>query len=162
MLARLAIATAAVLACTSASIAVDLHQFWDGRCSECHGHAGAFARSHLTIRDGQLIGRHNADLKQFLARHESGAAQADGVYTMLLAQVQTKPIFQQKCTGCHDTAAEFARTSLVLRDGVVVGQQNGKPIAEFLKRHGKLAPDEVPEIVESLTRVLGEVGGSTK
>lgn len=137
---RFATAIVAMMGCSAPAPAIDLHQFWDGRCSACHGHAGPFARSHLTVRDGRLVGRHNADLKTFLTQHESGATQADGIYTMLLAQAQTKPIFQQKCAGCHETAAEFARTSLTLRDGVVVGKSNGKPIAEFLTKHGKLVP----------------------
>lgn len=159
MLGRLAIATAALLACAPAGRAIDLHQFWDGRCSECHGHAGPFSRSHLTVKDGKLIGRHNIDLKRFLELHESGPAQAGAIYDMLLAQAQTKPVYQQKCAGCHETAAEFARTSLVIREGVVSGKSNGRPIAEHLKRHGKLAPDEIPVVVESLSRVLGEIGG---
>jgi hypothetical protein len=162
MLGRIAAAFAALSVCTSGAIAVDLHQFWDSRCSECHGHAGPFARQHLTVQNGKLTGTHNADLKRFLERHESGAAQAGPLYDMLLAQVQTKPVFQQKCAGCHETAAQFARTSLTIRDGVVVGKASGQPIAEFLKRHGKLAPDEVPIVVESLTRILGELGGPAK
>ena len=147
-------------ACTTAD-AIDLHQFWDARCSDCHGHSAAFARSHLTVKDGVLIGRHRSDLKQFLATHEAGSAQSGPLYAMLLAQASTVPVFQQKCAGCHGTAAEFARSSLRLRDGVVIGRENGLAISEFLKRHGRLAAEEAPIVVESLTRVLGETGAGT-
>jgi hypothetical protein len=142
--------------------AVDLHQLWDMRCHECHGHAGEFARRHLKVEKGELTGRHRKgeQLKNFLGRHEMSADHAEPVYRMLLAQAQTKPVYQQKCAGCHQTAAEFARASLLRRDGVLIGRTNGQPVAEFLKRHGKLTADEVPLVVDSLDRVLGEVGGS--
>ena len=156
-LAATGAALAALMACTSAS-ALDIHQLWDNRCHECHGHAGPFARRHLTLKDGALVGRHQQDLRRFLAQHEGGAAAADAIYGMLLAQAGTKPVYQQKCAGCHETAAQLARGSLVFRDGTVVGRSNGQPIAEFLKRHGKLDPDEVPVVVESLTRVMREIG----
>ena len=82
---------------------------------------------------------------------------------MLLAQAQSQPVFQQKCAGCHETAAAFARESLVLKGGVLTGRTNGRPVAEFLKRHGKLTAEEVPIVVEALTRVLTETqGGTTK
>lgn len=107
-----------------------------------------------------LIGRHNTDLKRFLEHHESGGAQANAIYQMLLAQAQTQPVYQQKCAGCHEAAAQFARSSLEKRGGVVVGKTNGRPIAEFLKQHGKLSSAEVSVVVDSLTRVLSETAGS--
>lgn len=153
-----------VLAGTTAmsAAALDLHQFWDLRCNECHGHAGDFARRHLKVEQGKLVGRHRSgeELKSFLGRHEMGGSNADGIYKMLLAQAQTKPIYQQKCAGCHQTAAEFARASLVRKDGVLVGRTNGLAVAEFLKRHGKLTAEEIPVVMRSLERVLDEVGGN--
>lgn len=154
----IAMAVAIWIVCTGAE-AVDLHRFWDSRCNECHGHAGPFSRCHLIVKDGVLVGRHHQDVRRFLVQHQAGAAQAEAIYEMLLAQAQTKPVYRQKCSSCHDTAAEFARSSLVLRDGSIVGRSNGQPITEFLKRHGKFAPDEVPIVVESLTRVVRETGG---
>lgn len=159
MLGRFFTALSVLAVCGSAAAAVDVHEFWDGRCGDCHGHAGGFARRHLTVQDGKLIGRHNTDLNRFLEHHESGGAQASAIYQMLLAQAQTQPVYQQKCAGCHDTAAQFARSSLERRGGVVVGKTNGRPISEFLKLHGKLSPAEVPVVVDSLTRVLSETVG---
>ncbi len=141
----------------------DLHAFWDSRCQDCHGHAGAFARQTLTVVDGRLQGRHHREnLKQFLAQHEMGPEHVEGIYAMLLAQVVNQPIYQQKCAGCHKSAAEFARASLVMKDGVAVGKSNGQPIAQFLQRHGRLTAQEQPVVIDALTRVLGEVGGAVK
>ena len=145
----------------SAAAQIDLHRFWDSRCHDCHGHAGEFARRHLRVDNGVLVSRNRAhDLKRFIAQHEAGRAQTEAIYGMLLAQAQTEPVFQEKCSGCHGTAAEFARVSLVVRDGTVVGRSNGRPINSFLKSHGKLSPDEVQIVVNSLNRVLSEIGAA--
>jgi hypothetical protein len=162
---RLVLLCAAIVGLTAASAgAVDLHQFWDQRCQECHGHAGDFARRHLKVADGRLVGPHHGgdQLKAFIGRHEAGAANAEAIYRMLLAQAETKPVYQQKCAGCHQTAAELARASLVRKDGVIVGRSNGLPVAELLKRHGKLTAEEIPVVMRSLERVLGEVQGGAK
>lgn len=164
MLRASILAMLAAVLMTASAPAVDLHQFWDSRCADCHGHAGPFARKHLKVEGGVLKGhKADRDLKLFLAQHETGEAMATAVYTMLLAQAQTQPVYQQKCAGCHETAAAFARQSLVMRNGVLTGRDNGRPVAEFLKRHGKLTPDEIPVVVEALTRVLAETqGGAAK
>jgi mono/diheme cytochrome c family protein len=143
--------------------AIDLHEFWDQRCAECHGHAGAFAREHLSVHDGALRDRHHTTtLRTFLAQHQMGPEHADAIYTMLLAQAQTGPVYQQKCAGCHDTAASFTRSSVALRDGVLIGVKNGKPVLEFLSGHGGATATEAKAIVESLTRILGEVGPTVR
>lgn len=160
---RIAAVVAGVLVTSTAAAAIDLHQFWDGRCHECHGHAGTFARRHLTVERGVLVGRHHkGDLKRFIALHEAGAAQADALYAMLLAQAQTKPVYQEKCSGCHDNAAAFSRSSLVIREGVISGRSNQLPVARYLERHGSLTAAEIPIVVESLGRALSEVGGAPK
>lgn len=158
---RLIALTFALAVAHSSAAAIDLHEFWDSRCHECHechGHAGAFARQNLSVEDGALVGRHHKnDLKRFLGQHEMGPANVEGIYAMLIAQATTPPLFQQKCSGCHQTAAEFVRKSIVQKDGVVLGRSNQKPIAEFLQKHGGLNGDEVATVVETLTRVFGEV-----
>lgn len=144
--------------------AFDLHQFWDQRCKSCHGHSAEFAREHLSVVDGQLKGKHHRDdLKLFLSQHEMGPELAEPIAAMLLAQASTPPLFQSKCAGCHKTAAEFARSSLEMKDGQLTGKASGKPVAQYLAHHGKLTPDEVPVITGMLARVLGEtVGGAAK
>lgn len=34
---------------SSAPAEVDLHDYWDQRCSYCHGHSGEFARRFLHV-----------------------------------------------------------------------------------------------------------------
>lgn len=138
--------------------ATDIHAFWDQRCAECHGHAADFARRHLSTQDGKLIGAHHQDdLKMFLGQHHMGPDLVEDIHAMLLAQVQTAPLYQRKCIACHEAASEFARTDLEFRGGVLVGRKTGKPVAEFMKTHGRLTPEEVPAIVEALARVFREV-----
>ena len=140
------------------SAALDPIAFWENRCAECHGPAGPFARTHLHMEDGKLAGRHNRDLQRFLALHETGAAQSEATYAMLLAQINTAPAYEQKCAGCHESASEFAKASLERRDGLVFGRKRAQPLSEILKRHGKLTPDEIPVVVDTLTRALDGSG----
>ena len=159
MLRVIAVAIASIIGLSpSPSTALDLTLFWDNRCAECHGPAGAFARTHLHIEDGKLAGRHNRDLKRFLSLHETGAAESDGIYGLLLAQFQSATVYEQKYAGCHDGAAEFAKISLEKRDSFVLGRKRALPLSRILKRHGKLAPDEIPAVVEMLTRALDSGG----
>jgi mono/diheme cytochrome c family protein len=137
----------------------DLHDYWDTRCRGCHGHAGAFARSTLRVDKGRLVGAHHAtNLDQFLRNHYLTDELVAPVTAMLTAQVQTLPRFQTHCAGCHDSAAEFARRSLTLRAEVLTGKAGGRPVAETLREHGGLAPVDAAAMVDTLTRVLGEVG----
>lgn len=188
---RLLLGIASVLGCVAATApahAIDLDRFWAGRCQECHGTASAFAGRHLAVLDGRIVGARKHDLRQFLRTHEAGAAQADAVYEMLLAvarqqaqpQSQTpqapqsqafaqaraaepaRSVYQEKCAGCHEGPIDFARASLAMRNGVIVGRSNNQPLPEFLKRHGKLTPSEVPVVVEILARALKEIGGAAQ
>lgn len=139
---------------------LDLHAYWDDRCSGCHGHAAAFARSTLQVRDGRLAGRHHRDdLAGFLRGHYLNDELVAPVSAMLLAQLTTPPLFSRKCGACHGTAADFVRGSLDLRDDQLVGRRNGLPLADFLRRHGNLAPPEVPAMVDALRRVRRETSG---
>ena len=123
---------------------VDLHAYWDGRCASCHGHAAAFARRFLTVKDGKLQGR---DL-------------IAPVTAMLAAQVTTEPRFRNECGNCHTSAAELARKSLSLRGGVLVSRSSSQPTAEFLAGHARIKPEDVPFFVDVLTRLVRETGGN--
>jgi hypothetical protein len=141
-----------------AAEAPDLHAYWDQRCQPCHGHAGDFARRTLHVVDGRLVGRHHTDdIESFLRQHYLADVYVAPVTAMLMAQVATPPVFEAHCRGCHGNAAAFARESLALRDGVLVGRAGGRPVSEFLRRHGGLPPENVAPLVATLTRVLGEV-----
>lgn len=155
----LSLAIAALLA-PAARAAPDLHDHWDARCRECHGDAGAFARSTLRVEGGRLLGRHHDEgLATFLRQHYLTDDLVAPVMQMLQAQATTAPLFKEKCAGCHGSAAAFARESLAMRDGQLVGRASGRPVREYLQRHGGLRPEQVAPMLATLERVLGEVGG---
>lgn len=159
LLPCLALALALTVAApASAADTFDLHWFWDQRCGECHGHAGRFAHTALSVEDGRLVGRHHRDdLMLFLGNHGVPAARVKPVYDMLLAQARTGRQFAARCAGCHETAAALVRDSLEMRDGVLTGRETGRPVAEYMKRHARLPPDEVTFFVDLLNRIEGEV-----
>lgn len=139
----------------------DLHDYWDTRCKDCHGDSAAFARNTLRADGTRLLGRHHVDnLAEFLRQHYLADDLVEPVMQMLLAQMSTSPLFKDKCARCHDTAAAFARESLALRGGVLVGRAGGLPVRETLQHHGGLAPEQIAPMVSTLERVLAEVGGS--
>lgn len=140
------------------SAAIDLHRFWDQRCADCHGHAGAFARNFLTVQDGVLQGSHHRnDLRGFLGNHGAPAGDVDAIYAMLLAQAQRQDEFKARCGRCHRTAADVARGLHPDQSGVLVLERTGRPVAAFLAHHGGLTRNQVPFFVELLTRLEGEV-----
>lgn len=139
--------------------ATDLHAYWDDRCKDCHSDSGAFARRTLHAQDGRLVGAHHRDdLDRFLRQHYLTDDLVAPVTAMLLAQASTPPLFKSHCAACHGDAATLARKSLVMKDGVLTGKASARPVADLLRSHGGLAPDEVPVMTATLQRVLGEVG----
>lgn len=141
-----------------AGTAPDLHRLWEDRCADCHGHAGDFARAHLQVVAGRLQGRHpERDLRVFLHNHYPPDGDIDALYAMLLAQTGNAARFKTQCSGCHGSAAEFVRTALERRDGVLFGRGSGQPLAEFLKGHRRLSAEEAAFFSELLERVAREV-----
>ena len=148
---------------SAATSDVDLHDYWDQRCQDCHGHSSEFAPRSLRVEKGRLVGvHHRDDLDVFLRHHYLTDSLGAPVSAMLAAQVTTSPLFAQKCSGCHGTAAEFARKSLAISGAVLVGVPSGRKVAGTLATHGGLEPHEVPLVVGSLTRVRNEVSYSAK
>jgi len=153
----------ALLSTASSALAAqdgrDLHDYWDGRCRECHGDAGDFARRTLSADRGRLVGKHHRDdLERFLTNHYLTDELVAPVMQMLSTQVTTRPLFKPHCARCHGAASDFARQSLVLRDGKAVGRKSGRPVAEYLRNHGALAPADIPVMAATLERVLRETG----
>lgn len=156
-------AATALSAPAAAPPARDLHDYWHARCKDCHGDSAAFARSTLGVDGGRLTGRHHrTDMALFLHNHYLADDLVEPVTAMLMAQVTAAPDFKAKCSSCHASAAEFARTSVDLRDGVLVGKAAGRPVADKLRHHGGLAPEQASAMVATLKRVLAEVGGAPK
>jgi mono/diheme cytochrome c family protein len=137
---------------------IDLHRFWDDRCFECHGHAGAFARKYLMISGDELQGRHHVhDLRRFLDNHYLAKSEVDAVYDMLHGQASRQARFKAECSGCHGAAANFVRSDLDLYQGTVYGRDSSLPIRSFLKHHRGLSPEDVDFYVGLLARVANEV-----
>lgn len=142
------------------ALALDLHDYWDRHCAECHGHSGQFARRFLTAEDGKLQGRHYVEnLAVFLRRHYLDVDLVEPISAMLLAQVSSEPRFQRECGRCHETAASLARETLTLRDGVLISRATGHPASAFLSNHARIKPEDVSFFVDVLTRVTREVEG---
>ena len=137
---------------------VDLHRLWDDRCAECHGHAGNFARTYLNVSDDMLQGRHHInDLRRFLKNHYLAESEVEAVYDMLLAQASSQARFKDECSKCHDSAAQFVRRSIELRDGKLYGRESEQPIPNFLGSHLDLTPDDAEFFENLLMRVAHEV-----
>ncbi len=156
--ASIVLVTALLLTPTVEAAGIDLHRLWDDRCAECHGHAGDFARRSLTASGGELQGRHHVhDLRRFMRNHYLTDSEVDAVYNMLLAQASNQARFKNECSSCHESAAEFVRNSLELRDGVLHGRESGRPVRHFLYRHRELDPGDIEFFEKLLTRVANEV-----
>lgn len=150
----------AMIFATGSAQADDLHALWDGQCGGCHGHAGEFARQSLELREDGLVGRVSGQMvTAYLVRHNGGYAadQIADLTTMLTAQAGTSGDFRQFCGGCHDNAAQLVRDWVVQRDGVLVGLGSGRPLVEFLRRHGGADTDSQARILQALTRIETEV-----
>lgn len=147
-----------VAAAASRAQPIDLHAYWDQRCSECHGHSADFARRSLAVEQGRLTGHHHRDnLAQFLHNHYLADELVEPVMQMLAAQAVQAPVFKARCARCHGTAAEFARGSLEWRGDVLVGRASAKPVRDTLATHGGLEAAEIAPMVDTLARVRREV-----
>lgn len=137
---------------------LDLHWLWDDRCAECHGHAGKFSRKFLSISNSELQGRHHVhDLRRFLQNHYLVKTEVDAVYNMLLAQASTPPRFKNECSSCHQSASNFVRESLVIRDGQLYSRESAQLVHRFLEHHRALDADDIEFFTQLLMRVALEI-----
>ena len=158
ILLMLAVFTTSISATEVQRNGPDLHWLWDKTCFTCHGHAGEFSRTFLKVVDGQLQGPlHKETFRLFLQNHYHAGREVDTVYSMLLAQVNTEPRFKKECSGCHKSAAEFVRESLVLREGVLYSKKSDSPTRGFLENHRGLKQEDVEFYMKQLTRLANEI-----
>jgi hypothetical protein len=137
---------------------LDLHKMWDSRCAQCHGHSGEFARRFLTVSEGRMHGYHHVEnLRLFLTNHYVPNGEVEAVHRMLQAQASTPPRFKNECERCHDTAANFVRSSLYSCKDGLCGRKSEQSILSFLKHHRKLTADDVEFFASLLARVAGEI-----
>ena len=141
-----------------AALAVDPHALYEQACSGCHlPDAGPFARGTLTIRDGRVVSqRSGRDVADLLGQGHGRLTKedTDALVDQFRAILGSGGLFDGKCRICHDSGATFARRTLTIRDGVLVGRYSGRPVAPFLKAHGRLSDDEIPIILSMLERQI--------
>jgi mono/diheme cytochrome c family protein len=148
------------LAIGGPAAAEDLHRLWDQQCGGCHGHAGDFARASLRVVDDRLIGDKQGErLTSFLEKHNGGYAPEiiEAMTAMLKAQVETPDLFRTLCSECHGLAAQFARETLISRDGRLYGRYSGRDIGAYLRRHGGLDDAQASLMLGVLSRIEAEV-----
>ena len=149
---------AAVLATGAAEAGqTDYHDLFEKRCLACHGHAGDFARETLRVEPDGVVGSRGQPLEQFLSRHQGGLAKEDigPILEMFRRQIESGALFRERCAICHDTAREFARINLILRDGVLIGRYSDREVAPFLVGHARLTASQAAEMTQALTAILG-------
>lgn len=134
----------------------DLHKVFEQRCSQCHGHAGEFARERLRIVDGVVVGSPGLDLERFLLRHKGGlpAEQVRALLDMFQAQIESGAFFQENCRVCHGTAYDFARLNLIEREGELWGRYSDHLIREFLPGHARMNSGEAAQMTLALLAIL--------
>jgi mono/diheme cytochrome c family protein len=134
----------------------DLHKVFEQRCSQCHGHAGKFARESLQIVDGSVVGSPGLDLERFLQRHKGGLPpeQVRALLDMFRAQIEAGAFFQQNCRICHGSAYDFARLKLIEREGELWGRYSDHLIREFLPGHAGMSNSEASEMTLALIAIL--------
>ncbi len=150
------IALLLLLICQPA-LAVDIHALWDDRCEECHGHSADFARRYLWVENDQLKGRHHIDnLRLFMRHHYTPEYALDDIYQMLREQADSPPRFRRECAGCHGSAAQFARQSIVSRSGQLFGVDSGIRVDMFLQSHRGLDAEDIGFYLQMLERLVRE------
>jgi len=134
----------------------DFHALFETRCLRCHGHAGDFAREHLKLEKGTVLGRDGRDIEQFLERHAGGlSAEEAALFVSVFAQqVASGGFYKDHCEICHDSARELARLRLIIRDDRLVGRYTDRDIASFLTQHGRMNEAEAAAMTKALTAIL--------
>ncbi len=137
---------------------IDPHSVYEKNCAGCHSaHAGAFVFESTDLINGALVGKRTGKpVSDYLAAGHGGLSDLETAALMehMSSIRKSGRLFQQKCAMCHSNAKDLARATLILRDETLWGRYSGRDIAQFLTNHGRLKPDEVPKMVEVLTRQL--------
>lgn len=135
---------------------LDAHDLFEERCTSCHGHAGAFARENLSLKEGVVVGSNGVDLTAFLTRHMGGlsAQETQRMLDMFRAQLDSGAYFQENCVICHDRAYEFARLFLIDQNGVLWGRYSKRRVDAFLPGHARMTNEEAERMGAALSAIL--------
>ncbi|PIV77159.1 MAG: hypothetical protein COW54_16115 [Rhodobacteraceae bacterium CG17_big_fil_post_rev_8_21_14_2_50_63_15] len=134
----------------------DPHDVFEEKCLSCHGHAGPFARLHLTLEaDGPHTSR-GVPVESFLRSHKGGLpdAQIAAMLDLFRQHLTSGAIYERSCLLCHDRARDFVRHNLILQDGRLIGRYTGHDTATFLAGHARLSPEEAGQMLTVLRSFL--------
>ncbi|MGI9385151.1 MAG: hypothetical protein ACR2PO_18515 [Methyloligellaceae bacterium] len=131
----------------------DPHKLFADHCGRCHGHAGPFAREHLELENGEVIGRKSrVPVRTYLPTHfgKPSKAAIDVLVETFQLQLARGGLYQDRCTICHVQAKKLARTKLIIRDGRLIGRYTGADMKTFLSGHGRLTAEEAAMVEQML------------
>lgn len=155
----LIIAFAALLfGCGDAAFAAgpnDPHQIYEERCRNCHFEHGAdLARQKLRVVSGVLqVARTGKPTNRLLQDHHGvklTAAEIAVLTELFTSGLKWGGVFQHRCARCHQSAANFARTRLMMADGRIVTRTDNVDVAGYLLTHGEATPAEIETLIEML------------
>lgn len=138
----------------------DAHALYETHCAGCHApHARELVAEKLDLAEGVLVSRKTGQPVAALLGQGHGGL-SGGQLALLVRQMTdirlSDQLFYHKCATCHGRMRELARSHLVLRDGQIVGRYSGRDIAAFMTGHGRLTPEEVPEMLEKMRSHLAQ------
>jgi hypothetical protein len=152
------------LPATAQPLPIDPHKLFEEKCGRCHEHAGTFAREKLTLENGEVLGlRSGKSVRKMLAGHygELSNLEVDLILDMFRRQIESGGLFERKCRFCHNPASDFARRTLILRNGQLFGRYSGQSVEDLLTYHGRLEVDEGLLILDMLTWQLTATASKT-
>lgn len=133
---------------------IDPHAVYEHNCAGCHApHASDLVETLLDAgQDPLVIKRTGQPLVGFLRSGHGRAnpAEIDALIALFTRIQLSDGLFRTKCRICHVRAKETARLKLVIRDDRLVGRYTGRDIETFLHNHGRLAPQEIPVMLDAL------------
>jgi hypothetical protein len=65
----------------------------------------------------------------------AGLAALLGLATLNATAIDLHAYWDDRCKGCHGDAGPFARSTLAVRDGRLVGRHHGDDLPRFLRQH---------------------------
>jgi cytochrome c5 len=157
--ASIALAFASAAAAQDGAPAADPHKIFEQRCMRCHtGHAADLARQKMKIAGGELqVARTGKPTAALLSSHygvKLAEAELKALLELFEDGIGRKGAFQHRCALCHGHAVEFARGSLILKDGTLRTKAGDADVAAFLKTHHEATPEELDVIVTMLKEQL--------
>lgn len=155
----LAFAFASAAAAQDGAPAPDPHKIFEQSCMRCHtGHGADLARQKMKIAGGELqIARTGKPMTALLSSHygvKLGGPELTALLGLFEDGIERKGAFQHRCAVCHGHAVEFARGTLILKDGTLRTKAGNTDVAAFLKTHHEATPEELDVIVTMLKEQL--------